>query len=158
MDLDDVDSKDEDKAPAEPYLCWRCGETLPFALFPLAHLARCPRCRADLHACRLCRHYDRTRLNQCRHERADPPNDRTQANYCTYFRPRRRAFEAGHDAAARQSEQELAALFASDDDPTPDEASTSSASGAAADGAVDEARQALEALFADPTNLKRDQD
>ncbi|MEO0420796.1 MAG: hypothetical protein AAF184_00560 [Pseudomonadota bacterium] len=155
MPLEDDPSNQRPKPPAEPYVCWRCGEQLPFALLPLTHLARCPHCRADLHACRLCRHHDRTRLNECRHERADPPNDRTQANYCTYFRPRLHAFEVDHDAAARQSEQALAALFGAPEGEQ--EAQGASPNEAHAD-AVDDARQALEALFAAPKATDQDKD
>ncbi|MEM9383773.1 MAG: hypothetical protein AAGA68_01830 [Pseudomonadota bacterium] len=91
-------------------------------------------------------------MNQCRHERANAPNDRTQANYCTYFRPRLHAFEAGHDSAARQSEQALAELFGAQ---VPEGQGDASPSQAHTD-VVDDAREALEALFAKPDATDQD--
>lgn len=138
---------------SEPYACWRCGHDLPFALFPLTRLARCPECRADLRVCRLCRFHDRSRLNQCAHERADPPADRTLANYCTWFRPRRGAHAGAQSAEAAAAEARLSALFGDAD--TEDAAAGDAGAGdlpgdAATAEPRDEAaraREALEALF-----------
>ncbi len=146
--------------------CWACGEALPGNLFPLRRLQQCPTCRADLHACRQCVHWDRGLINQCRHERADPPADRTLANYCSYFRPSRHAFKGGAGDAAEAARAELAALFGEDaaprDGDTPGAGDTSggdeagdaaAAAGRGADAtgtprsAAERARAELEALF-----------
>jgi hypothetical protein len=45
----------------------------------------CPRCNADLHACRNCAHYDRNAYNECREPNAEWVSDRERANRCDYF-------------------------------------------------------------------------
>src|SRR5690606_39282520 len=42
---------------AEPLLCWRCGESLAELTLPLSRRDECPKCRAELHVCRMCVHY-----------------------------------------------------------------------------------------------------
>ncbi len=77
----------------------------------ITRFTRCPVCRSDLHVCRLCRHHDPAILGECRHERADRVVDKEQANFCTYFRPRRDAHAASEDPAADSSRAALDALF-----------------------------------------------
>lgn len=58
----------------------KSGERLP-------RLATCPRCHAELHACRQCRHYDHV-APRCRNPHVDePPKDPDRANYCDWFEP-----------------------------------------------------------------------
>lgn len=92
-------------------VCWQCGESLRGVPRPIRRLARCPTCRADLHVCRLCRHYDPGVLGECRHDRADRVLDKAQANFCTYFRPRPGAHVPRSDSAAETARGELEALF-----------------------------------------------
>src|SRR5947209_9524078 len=42
--------------------CGACGAVLPIAT---ASLERCPNCRAALHACRQCTHFDTSRRFEC---------------------------------------------------------------------------------------------
>jgi hypothetical protein len=91
--------------------CWSCGERLEDLPRRITRFTRCPVCRSDLHVCRLCRHHDPTILGECRHERADRVVDKEQANFCTYFRPRRDAHTATADTAADSSRAALDALF-----------------------------------------------
>jgi hypothetical protein len=47
----------------------------------------CPKCHADLHACRNCQFYDPGKQNQCAETQARLVRDKEAANYCDYFRP-----------------------------------------------------------------------
>jgi hypothetical protein len=47
----------------------------------------CPKCDADLHACRNCQFYDPGKHNQCAETRAEWVRDKEAANYCAYFQP-----------------------------------------------------------------------
>ena len=96
---------------ANRLVCWSCGESLKDVPRRITRFTRCPVCRADLHVCRLCRHYDPGILGECRHDRADRVVDKEQANFCTYFRPRRGAHSASEDPAADASRAALDALF-----------------------------------------------
>ena len=58
----------------------RAGERLP-------RLAACPRCHAELHACRQCRFYDAF-ARRCRNPHVDePPADHERSNFCDYLEP-----------------------------------------------------------------------
>jgi hypothetical protein len=54
----------------------------------------CPQCRADLHACKNCAHYDPNSYNECREPQADVVKEKERANFCDYFSPRIGAFGA----------------------------------------------------------------
>lgn len=47
----------------------------------------CPRCRADLHACRQCRFYDARAYNACAEPQAERVLDKERGNFCDYFAP-----------------------------------------------------------------------
>lgn len=94
-------------------VCWRCGASLAALTLPLRRAEECPACRSDLHVCRLCRHYDRTRPKQCREDDAEEVRDKERANFCDYFKPRAGAFDAAGAAAEQQAKDTLAALFGS---------------------------------------------
>ena len=91
-------------------VCWKCGADLAAVPQPLSRLADCPACRAELHACRLCRFYNPRIEGQCNEDRAEEVRDKTRANFCDYFRPRPGAFRApdvGRAAAAKARVDEL---------------------------------------------------
>lgn len=92
-------------------VCWKCGASLAGVLLPLGRVEVCPSCRAELHVCRLCRHYDARRAGQCRELAADPVNDKTRANFCGWFVPRPDAYQGGGAAVAQGSRAALDALF-----------------------------------------------
>jgi len=71
----------------ESLVCWKCGASLAELPLPLSRLAECPKCRAYLHACRLCTCYDPRLTGKCREERAEEVRDRECANFCDWFRP-----------------------------------------------------------------------
>ncbi|MBS1137533.1 MAG: hypothetical protein H6R11_1487 [Proteobacteria bacterium] len=92
-------------------VCWKCGASLAGILLPLARRETCPSCRADLHVCRLCRHYDAHRAGQCRELAAERVADKTRANDCGWFVPRPEAYKGGGAAMAQASRSALDALF-----------------------------------------------
>ena len=92
-------------------VCWKCGASLAGLLLPLGRRDVCPSCRAELHVCRLCRHFDATRAGQCRELAAELVADKTRANDCGWFVPRPEAYRGGGAAMAQASRSALDALF-----------------------------------------------
>jgi len=129
-------------------VCWKCGASLKDVPRPLRPSMRCPACRADLHACRMCRHYDKRYIGHCAHDQADKVFDKEQANYCTHFVPRPHAHASGADDARDRAQAELAALFGehTPPDPEPEPTNGNQSSGS-------RAQHDAEALF-DPAKLK----
>ncbi len=137
-----TEMKAEREKASSDLVCWRCGHTLKEIPRPITRLSRCIECRADLHVCRLCRHYDRTVLGQCRHERAERIVDKELANFCTYFRPRPDAHSGSGNDKQRKARDELDALFGgTTEQPGSDAGDVDRAS------ADDDARAQLDALF-----------
>ena len=112
-------------------VCWRCGGALKMLPLPLSRLAECPSCRAELHACRLCLHYDASTQRQCREIRAEEIVNKEQANFCDWFKPRANAFDARAQIKAATAKSGLDALFG----------------GAPAETPTDPAREKLDQLF-----------
>ncbi len=92
-------------------VCWKCGAALADLPQPLSRRAECPACEAELHVCRLCRHYDATKAKQCREPMAEEVKEKTRANFCEWFQPRPQAFQAGDTGAADSARGKLEALF-----------------------------------------------
>jgi len=91
--------------------CWKCGASLAGVPLPLGLRESCPSCHAELHVCRMCRHYDPRRAAQCRELAADPVSDKVRANGCGWFVPRPDAYQGGGAAIAHNSRAALDALF-----------------------------------------------
>ena len=89
--------------------CWRCGASLAALPLPFGRTEECPACRSQLHVCRMCQHFDRSRPKQCREDDAEEVRTKDRANVCDWFRPRPGAFDAAGAAA------EAAARSAADD-------------------------------------------
>jgi hypothetical protein len=98
--------------------CWKCGAALAL-LLPLSRTETCPSCRADLHACRMCRHFDAGRAKQCRELAAEPEPDKTRANFCGWFVPRPDAYRGGGAVVAQSNRSALEALFGGQADDVP---------------------------------------
>lgn len=97
------------------YHCWRCGATLEDLILPVSRREECRACRAEIHACRMCVNWDPKVSDQCREDRAEPPSDKTTANFCDYFKPDPEAYQgSGHGESDQRSE--LEALFGSGPD------------------------------------------
>ena len=96
---------------AAGFVCWKCGASLADLPMPLARLAECRACRADLHVCRLCEYYDIRAAKECREPVADEVQDKGRANFCGYFQAKAGA-DGGHgNTASRQARGQLDALF-----------------------------------------------
>lgn len=67
--------------------CWNCGASLAEIPRPISRHANCLQCHAELHACRLCRHFEPRRPTQCTEDRAEPPTRKDIANFCEWFEP-----------------------------------------------------------------------
>lgn len=111
-------------------ICWKCGAALDDLPQPLSRRAECPACHAELHACRLCRHFAPDKAKQCREPVADEVKDKTRANFCDWFQPKPQAHAAA-SAPTPPARAALDALFGGGEDRTQ----------------PDSARQALDELF-----------
>lgn len=92
-------------------ICWNCGGSLEDIPRPISRHATCSHCFNELHCCRLCRHYDPKRTMQCFEDRADPPLQKENANFCDFFSPARGAFEAKTTSKSNAARSELDSLF-----------------------------------------------
>ncbi|MBN8246178.1 MAG: hypothetical protein J0L84_01900 [Verrucomicrobia bacterium] len=64
--------------------CHGCGWEWTFRDLP-GRSETCPQCRTDLRVCLNCAFYDRRAAHHCRDGRADPVEEKAQANFCEYF-------------------------------------------------------------------------
>jgi hypothetical protein len=62
--------------------CGACGERLPIAT---ESLVECPGCRAAIHACRQCRHFDTGRRFECAEPIPERVADKNARNDCALF-------------------------------------------------------------------------
>jgi hypothetical protein len=62
--------------------CGACGVVLPIATASLEH---CPNCRAAIHACRQCAHFDAGRRFECEEPIAERVADKNARNDCASF-------------------------------------------------------------------------
>ncbi|MGW8369732.1 MAG: hypothetical protein ACWGPN_13785 [Gammaproteobacteria bacterium] len=116
--------------------CWKCGEPVRDEPMPLARLAECRQCRAELHVCRMCEFYDTAVAKHCREPVAEEVHEKERANFCDYFAVTTGAYIARDEAPAERARRELGELFGGvSEAPSPDDA--------------DEARRQLERPFGD---------
>ena len=92
-------------------VCWKCGADLAALSLPLLRRDECPRCRAELHVCRMCVDYDVHVAKQCREPTAEEVTDKTAANFCDFFQPRPGACVPPDTSAAQRARSELERLF-----------------------------------------------
>lgn len=102
--------------------CWNCGERLEQVLLPVSRHEYCPQCAEAVHCCRMCVNYSAHAPEQCVEDRAEPPTDKTTANFCDYFSPRtspRTGAESDAPGPSREEEAraKLEALFGGGDEP-----------------------------------------
>ncbi|MGI9327093.1 MAG: hypothetical protein ACR2PZ_17880 [Pseudomonadales bacterium] len=103
--------------------CWQCGASLANEPLPLSRHANCEVCFAPLHCCRQCQHYAPKSVQGCLEERAEPPREADNANFCEYLIPA--ASSAVSDAsstvdAAAAARAKLDALFLQADSDNPE--------------------------------------
>jgi len=142
------------RAGVNPVLvCWNCGADLADIPRPISRHATCPACFNELHCCRLCRNYDADATTTCHEDRADPPLQKENDNFCDFFTPRAAAFEASVADRSAQARNDLDALFSAADAPTEDTGQADDDSGTATGGDADIpdkealARRKLDDLF-----------
>ena len=104
--------------------CWKCGSKLKNVLLPFSRYEECPECKADLHACLACRHYDPKINDACREDRADFVLDKDKANFCDYFKVNTSAYVCKDSSEAQEARRKLAELFGESLDAEPIEAAS----------------------------------
>ena len=92
-------------------VCWKCGVSLAALSLPLRRLDECPKCRAELHVCRMCVDYSTSVAKHCREPTAEEVRDKTSANFCDHFKPRSNAYTPPDTAAVSEAQAALAKLF-----------------------------------------------
>lgn len=91
--------------------CWKCGAELKHLLLPFSRYEECSTCKADLHACLACRHYDPALSDACREDRAEFILDKDKANFCDYFKVSSKAYRKKDNDEAQVARARLAELF-----------------------------------------------
>lgn len=66
--------------------CFSCRKKLSFE-GNVGRREECPHCRADVHVCKNCKHYDSKAYNECRETSADVVREKDRSNFCDYFSP-----------------------------------------------------------------------
>jgi hypothetical protein len=97
---------------APPLACWKCGAPLAELTLPLSRRDECRACRAELHACRMCRFFDTRKAKSCAEPVADEVQDKERANFCGYFEPAAARAPAAGAAGAADGQSARAALDA----------------------------------------------
>lgn len=96
-------------------VCWKCSaatEVKPGER--IGTRDECTRCGADLHSCRNCQFYDRSKSNQCSEPQAEWVRDKEAANYCDYFQPSSRAANrVAEPSSAQDAKKKFDSLFRS---------------------------------------------
>jgi len=96
---------------AHDLVCWQCGAALAALSLPLRRLDECPKCRAELHVCRMCVEFDPRAYQQCREPTVEEVRDKIRANFCDHFKPRAGAWSGGDNLNNDRARSELDKLF-----------------------------------------------
>ena len=91
--------------------CWQCGKTVTDQLLPLSTYAECRHCRAQLHCCRQCQHFNPRVRADCDEPRAESYSEREKANFCDWHKLRREFVEPSEKAPSVDHQTELNTLF-----------------------------------------------
>jgi len=100
---------------AKDLACWNCGASLKEIPRPISRHANCPKCYEVLHCCRMCRWYAPGRPGDCDHDRAEPPVEKENANFCEYFAPGIGTYEAEEGMKKQAARSKFASLFGEDE-------------------------------------------
>ena len=95
-------------------VCWNCGGSLSDIPRPISRHVNCSYCFEVLHCCRMCRHYEPEKRPYCDHERAEPPIEKTNANFCDYFRAANR-YDTSVASRSSKASSDFDALFGESD-------------------------------------------
>lgn len=132
----------------QEYCCWQCGVELKELMFPISRRDECPSCRAELHVCRFCQHFDSRVADQCREDRAEAVTDKQAANFCDFFSPSTQAFSAQEQKRGSDARSAAEALFSGGAESESDLAD-GGARGESRDEKAEQARAELKKLFGD---------
>lgn len=91
--------------------CWKCATAIEELLMPVARLAKCRACNADLHVCKMCHFYDPTVSNSCTEPVAEKVTDKQRSNFCGYYQPDPEASLRSARPGASAAKSQLDALF-----------------------------------------------
>ena len=91
--------------------CWKCGAKLKNRLLPFSRYEECTLCKADLHVCLTCRHYNPLINDSCREDRAEFVLDKDKANFCDYFKVNTHAYKRKDMSEAQMAKRKLTELF-----------------------------------------------
>ena len=91
--------------------CHRCGESLAALSLPLTRLDECPKCRAQLHVCKMCERFTTRNPKGCTEEDAPDVRDKKSANFCDYFKPKENAWSPQATSAADEAKRRLEEMF-----------------------------------------------
>lgn len=89
-------------------ICFNCSKEIALSGI-VGRRDECPQCRADVHVCKNCEHYDPKVYNECRETSADVVREKDRANFCDFFTPRKGGVGGVDKAAALKAAAE--ALF-----------------------------------------------
>lgn len=67
--------------------CWKCGADLKAVPLPFGRRSECLACHAELHVCRMCRHFLPGKARTCMEPMAEVVKDTDRANFCDWFQP-----------------------------------------------------------------------
>jgi ribosome-binding protein aMBF1 (putative translation factor) len=96
---------------AHDLVCWKCGASLAALTLPMRRLDECPKCRAELHVCRMCVEYHTAVAKHCREPTAEEVREKTRANFCDHYKPRGGAYTPPNTSEVDKARAELDKLF-----------------------------------------------
>ena len=91
--------------------CYRCGASLEALSLPISRQDECPACGNYLHVCKMCVHYDKSVPRQCREDGAEDVKEKDRLNFCDWYKPSEKAFDADRKAEEDAARSALDALF-----------------------------------------------
>ncbi len=94
--------------------CWHCDMAVTDQPLPLSTYAECRHCRAQLHCCWQCQHFNPRLRADCDEPRAESYSEREKANFCDWFKLRREFVEPGETTQPADHQTELDTLFGTD--------------------------------------------
>ena len=123
-------------------MCWQCQRDLSDEPRPISRRAVCQGCFAPIRCCYMCRSFDVSHRSTCQEDRADPPLEKTNANFCDFFRPGQPVRRVAQSRDQSDASAALSALF--------DEApAVTDLEGDRTDDGSDDLDQKLKDLFGD---------
>lgn len=64
-------------------ICWKCKKEIEVS--QISRSTECPLCHADLHTCKMCRHYESGAHYDCKEPSVDLVTDKEKSNFCDAF-------------------------------------------------------------------------